>query len=537
MSFKRLRGVFLPFITVIIDLIWTIGFMNLLGRNINVVTILLPSLLLVIGCAYTIHFINQYYLEVNSNAYEHKKEIIVAAVKHIGKPLFFITMTTCIGFASLGVSQVVPIREFGLFLAFGILMLLILVFTFIPACLSLLKEPEKGIKKAQTPVILDKFLEIISKINTGNPYKVIVICIIFFLVFIAGVFRLRVENDNLAIFKKSDRITTENQFINKNLSGINIMNVVLESDEENLFTEPEILNKVKELQEYIESYPEVDDSQSIVDFLMLINKAMNNNNPEYKTIPANKNLISQYLLLYSMAGDPTDFNRLVDLNYKKIAIPYQVNVYNMNFYLKLAEKIKEWGKSNFPEKITTNVSGSLIITAKAFGNLVDTLVKSILLAFIIITILILILFKSVKLGIIAIIPNIFPILLNFGFMGWFGIPLDLPTSIFACVALGIAVDDTIHFCAKFKEELALCKDPVKAIKITLRITGVPIIITSISITTGFLVFLLSNFMPVFYFGLITAWVMVVCLFADLIFLPALLLVFLKGNAKEAALKK
>lgn len=523
LSLKSPRGVVLPLIGILIGLIWTIGFMTFMGKEINIVTIIIPSLLLAIGCAYTMHLLNQYYEEAKKEKNKNSKEIVLQTLCHIGKPLIFIAGTTMAGFSSLGVSNVVPIKEFGLFFAFGIFCMLLVVLFFLPACLAILTPFKSERNPKQFSLILTKLLFKIGEMNIQKPKIIISVSILFFGISVLGITKLKVECDNMAIFKKNAKVRIDNQTISEKLSGVNVMSVILEGEEEDTFKDPIILKKMIELQKYMENFKEVDTTHSLANFIQQMNMAIYDNNPNFKTVPDNKDLVAQYLLLYSNAGDPDDFDRYVDYDYKKVSIVYQVNIYNMKFYLKLAEKIKEFVYKNFPKNIKVEVTGALIITAKAFDEIVNTQIKSLSLAFIIITFLLFLLFKSFKLGLIAMIPNILPIMMSFGIMGWLGIRLDLPTSVFACVALGIAVDDTIHFSTRYSEELKRTNNPKEAMINTLQITGFPIIITSIAITLGFLVFVLSNFVPIILFGLITAWVMVICLIGDLILLPVLLI--------------
>lgn len=481
--FGSIRGTLLPLASLLMVMIWDLGLVSFMGKEINIVTIIVPSLLLAIGCAYLFHFMNQYYLEVEKEKGADGKKIVTMAITNIGKPLLFIAATTIVGFGSLGISDIAPVKDFGILLSFGIFCILMGALFFVPSFLCIIPPPKNTLKHD----VFEKSLFKFGKIVIARPILIVLTTIIILIISIVGITELKVETNHLSFFKKDDKVRIDNQLISKKLSGVNIMSVILESNKEDAFKKPFILKKMVVLQNYLESFKEIDCTSSIADYIRQINMAMNSDDTKFWTIPDSQQLVAQYLLLYSNGGEPDVFDRYIDYNFKKASILYHVNIYNLKFYLELAEKIKAFANSIFPEDIKVDVTGSLIVSAKTFDKIVETQVESIILATIIISVLIFFLFRSFKLGIIAMIPNTLPIFINFGLMGWLGIRLDLPSSIIAATALGIAVDDTIHFTNRYCYLLKRSGKPEESVIKTFQLTGFPIIITSITIASGFLI--------------------------------------------------
>lgn len=526
LNFRNLRGVIFPLMTVFITILWTVGTMILLDVGITIITTVLMPLLVVITASYNIHFMSQYETDLehhtNLKTPGANREAISSAFQHVYKPFFFIAVTTMAGFLSLGIAKIVPIHDMGVYMALGIAINYIAVNTFLPACLFLLSSPRPVVAKANKRQILDRLVHIFSGMVHRRPYTILVVTVLFSIGILLGFRELKVEMDNMSYFRKNDPVRLANEWICKEFSGINQMSVVIESDRENYFKHPDMLKKMIALQHYIESLPEVDSTLSIADFITRMNQAINDGDPNQAVIPEDLNTVSQYLLFYENSGNPDNFKQLVDYDFKNAVVLFRSNSWSMRVWREIARQIEIRANEIFPEDVHATVSGSLIITATAFDQIVTTQINSLLLAFATITTIMFILFRNIRLTLLSVVPNILPILLNFGFMGWLGIRLDLATSIIACVALGIGVDDTIHFTCRFLDERKRHASNKEVIHQTLLHTGKPMMRTTIAIVVGFQVFLISHFSAIFNFGLLTSWIMIICLLADLLLYPVLL---------------
>lgn len=537
MTFRKARGVIFPLLTIFVTILWTVGTMIFFDVEITIVTSILVPLLVVLSASYIIHFMSHYEMDLAHFSENPETGRNIDAIRstftHISKPLFFIALTTAAGFMSLGSADIAPIRDLGLFLSLGIGINCFTVNTLLPACLALIANPVPLQQQHRKAGILDRALDGIHLATSTRPNAILIGSLIVTLLAAASFTKLRVEMDNMSFFKRNDKVRVDNEWICREFSGINAMSVVLWTEKEDYFKSPEILKAMSRFQKYLEAYPEIDSTTSIADYVKRMNRAINDDDPGYDVIPDTRDAVSQYLLLYENSGDTDGFKRLVDYDFSKSVVLYRVNSWNMKVWRELARKIESDARQYFPDDVTVKISGSLMITAIAFDQIVATQIKSLSLAFVIVSILMYILFRSFRLMWLSLIPNILPILINFGMMGFLGIRLDLATAIIACVALGIGVDDTIHFTFRFLSELEKNSSIEKALQKTIYISGKPMIRTTLAIVIGFSVFAFSKFSTILHFGCMTGWIMAVCVITDLFLYPVVLAKFYKPIKKSS----
>jgi predicted RND superfamily exporter protein len=251
---------------------------------------------------------------------------------------------------------------------------------------------------------------------------------------------------------------------------------------------------------------------------------MHDEDPAYYAVPDERSLVAQYLLLYSMSGDPDDFERFVDFTYQSGNVSARLTHMNSRELVLFIDELEKYCERNFSPDLSIRVTGSTVLYANLTQSLVRGQIESILLALVAIFILMSLVFRSFILGALSMIPNIIPIFFTLGLMGWLGIDLDSSTTMIASVAIGIAVDDTIHFMIRYFREIQSGKDVGSAIENTIINTGRPIITTTIVIGSGFMTLLFASFIPTIYFGVLTAFTMFSALLGDLFVLPVVLLI-------------
>lgn len=636
-SFKKWAGTILPLVTVLISTIWTVGIISMTGFSFTVVTTCLPVLLIAVGSAFGIHIINHYYHELEQvkgilTKDEHY-DVIQASLKKVIKPVFLASLTTILGFLSILSSPVGPLKTFGLFSAVGVAIALILSLLFIPAVLSLKKNPE-GLIVTEDEAAEEKFLVKLYNYFSKKTPRILFLTLILVGASIYGIMHINIESSLIKYFPEDSFIRTDNNLIADKFSGTNSFSIEIKGEKAGDLTDPTVIKLMDDLSTYIMiNNPEVGKVLSFSDFIKRINKVMNypiidsiedeviddyvaddsfssgeddffddgffddmeeesfdepdnsiaaasNNYTEqyssnityeeflnllldihqnsssfnmsgdelikeinkmynfhgaaYNEVPTDlvkygaadneelKNLISQYLLLYSGSLDQFADDVLAPSSARMM-------VYIKNNETKTTKRIIEdvyrFAGNNFPENISVECSGvaalELALTDMITGSQIMSLLIALLLVFLIISIS----FKSPLAGLYGIIPLTIAIGINFGIMGIFHINLDMITALVASIAIGVGVDYTIHFLDTYHKQRLLSDDLELVSKNTIVTSGKAIIINAVSVALGFLVLIFSNFIVLRYIGILVAIIMITSSLAALTILPILLRLF------------
>ena len=370
--------------------------------------------------------------------------------------------------------------------------------------------------------------------------------LIFFVVLIAvsiyGILRLKVESDIIKAFPENSEIIIANNHIEDNLTGLLPLEIVVSSSNNETIINSKILNSIENLQDFLKSINEVTFTLSTVDIIKKVNQTINNGDPLYYKIPESEEKTGVYLNMASLYESRVVDN-FITHNKTSARISVRMKQVGSDRYDKILNRIKDYIDNNIPDNVSMEITGVVHLLIKMQDYLLVSQIKTFSLAFAIIFIVMIFLLRSIKLALISMIPNIIPVILTIGAMGYLGIRLDAGTMMIASVAIGIAVDDTIHFLYRFKKEfnqrvishadpksnlnpnMNIREDYIISIDQTLQHVGRAIIFTSIIAFCGFLALCLSQFKPIQHFGLLTAITMVNALIADLFVLPSCLLVF------------
>jgi len=525
--YRKILTIIFPMVSVIIALIWTIGLKGFLNSPITPISTTIFPLITVIGIATSIHLINQYILTFKNT--KDKNEAITNTFQKAGIPCFFTAITTAIGFASLVVSKVSGIKHMGLFCAFGIMSSFLISMIIIPVSMKFMNINTNN-KKNLILIKMENLLSKIASLNLKYPKTILIACFIVVCLMLIGVSRIKVEGSLIKYLKKSTQLRKDAEFMDKNLVGIANIDIVLYGHEDT-FKDPEILNKINDFQNTFHKHPNVSASYSVVDFLKLIYRALNGDKDEYYTIPRTHNAVAQSMLLYEMSGgDETP--QYITQNYDTTRISMRMKQMSTDERNDLISGIKTYLDNNF-KNIKYDLTGFEQLVSEHSKNIVSTQIQSMALAFIIILIFMIVLF-GFKGGLVSILPNIFPIAFVFGIMGFF-FNLSTGTSIIAAIAIGIVVDDTIHYFTHFKREIIKTGDSKVAMKNSLKNVGIALCFTSIVLILGFSTFLFSQTKIITDFGILSIVAIFFALIGDLFIGPILLSkfnVFKKKEVKE-----
>ena len=524
-SFRKTKIVLLPLMAIGISLSFAMAFLYFLGYSINNVTTLIPPLLMAIMIADSIHLVGETIQSARDN-----DDPIRTSMRSLFFPCLLTTITTSVGFLSLTTSTIPPVRELGIVVGVGVFFALIITFTFLPAViknLNVLSEKRRGKieegkeKSGRKSIQLDGFLKKLAEFNEKNRILILIGTVGLIVFSIMGILRINVETSVLEYFRKSSNIYSSTMFVEENISGVHTLNISLEADTQDHFKDPEVLSSIEKIHSFLYTIPEVDKVVSPIDYIKDINMSFHNENMQYYSIPHSKELVSQYLLLYGRE----DLDDFVDSKWQWATIRVRLKEHNTIALDKIMKRIDKHLRQYSNVIPKAELLGQTVLEVETNNMVTSGQIRSLGLAMIVIFFMMFLVFRSISVGLISIVPNILPILINFGIMGWFGIRLDSATSMIAAMGIGIVVDDTIHYLHSYGEALRSTGDHTKAMCMSLADKGRPIILTSIILFFGFGVLTISKFVPTSYFGLLSAMLMINALLADLIILPCILMTF------------
>lgn len=516
--------VLLPLMVVMVVVTWTFGLMALLQVPLSLLTMIVPVFLIAIGTAYCLHIIAEYILISHSVGSGTRKEAVIVTFSHTAFPCTLAVFTTLIGVGSLFVNNIRAIHEFALSACIGILVLLITVVVLLPPVLVLIPRSEKKMAGgAGIGRLLDRLLHAIVLLNLKHQRALFYTIGISALLAVIGIFFIQVETNPVEYFKKNTPISRNFHDIHEKLSGSLPINVVVESNQDSYFEDPQHIAEIKRLQQYLETLPDVDKSISFADYVMLVHYALNQYDSKYYAIPEQDYETRMAINNYKGLLGEDLFSGFMTPELRKANILLLTHMSSTKDFLKAREKILAHVRQHFPEQLEVEVTGFGMAISASSQLLTMGQIKSLTLSLALIFAVMYLLFLSGKVGLIAILPNCFPILMNFGIMGWLGIPLSASTSMIASIAIGLAVDDTIHYLYRYNREFKKDLDKDRALRDTIKNIGKPIIFTSLTISIGFFVLMFSHFKPTATFGFLMVITMLTALIGDLLLLPALML--------------
>ncbi|MBI4776653.1 MAG: MMPL family transporter, partial [Deltaproteobacteria bacterium] len=510
----------LPLASVLLTLLWTLGLMAWTGTAMSMLTMIVPVFLIAVGTAYCLHLMSDYVDRVERCP--SRREAVFETFSRLTLPTALAVLTTAIGIGSLLVNRIVAIREFAIFSCFGIFSLLIILLTFFPSVLVLAPTPTKKKQDSARGRLSAAFIELVIRLNLKHQRVVLPVLGIVALVCGIGVFRLQIQTNPIGYFKENTPVSRHFHDIYRDMSGSFPINVFMSGSTDDYFEDPEHVADIARFQKYVETLPEVDKTISFADYLKLVNYVLNRFNPEYYALPTQAYQIRMLINNYKIILGEEMLTRFMNPNFSATNILLLTHISSSRGFLRTRDMILAYAHSDFSKDIRWDVTGFGIVLSASSHLITTGQVKSLSLTVVLVFGIMFLLFLSSKVGLIAIVPNLFPIVINFGIMGWFGIELSMVTSLIAGIAIGLAVDDTIHYLVRYNIEFKKDLDDTNALAATLRHVGRPIVFTSLTISLGFSVLAFSSFNPTAVFGVLMVITMISALVGDLMILPSLM---------------
>ncbi|MDA3944254.1 MAG: efflux RND transporter permease subunit [Bacteroidetes bacterium] len=495
---RSIRHTISTLAVVLISTIWAFGLMAVLGISIYAVTIMIPVMLIAIGVADGIHLYSHLHLFLDEQPNATVKEALGDMIRNMWKPVVMTSVTTAVGFISLLTSEVLPIKYFGLFTAFGVLMAMILSLVFIPAfgfAFGISRKKKKQQSKTEKHSFTERLANNFALATIRHKVLVISTTVILLVVSIFGIQKVYINSSFLENFERDSDIVLTDAFVNKHFGGTSSINVILESEDKDAMIRPEVEKLIDEMQTEVETLALVGNSFSISDYIRRMNQVMHADDPAFDVIPDSQEMIAQYLLLYEMSGDPENLWKVVDYDYRKANVTVQLksdNSKDLNQTIEILEKYR----APFSElNVEMNFAGSGYKALVFTGLILNGQIKSLLMSIVIIIILLALMFRKVSIGFIGAIPVVLTAAISFGVMGLLNISLSTTTALVSSIAIGIGIDYAVHFIERYKIYALQTKDKSLTIGETMHHSGRAIAFNAFVVIMGFLVLLFSVFPP------------------------------------------
>jgi hypothetical protein len=516
-AFRTLRGMLLPAVTTGIGLVWTLGLMGYFDVPIDIGTIVLPTLLIAVGSAYATHVVARYYEEVEVGG--DGAAIGARILGHLGLPVLVTALTTVLGFASLVVYRISAIRHLGIFAVFGITALFVLALTFTVAALTLLRVRQGSAATARETEMVGRTLDAVVRFSTGHRLGVTVVAIALVVFFGWGIRYVAIETSYLSYFPRDSPIVEAARAVSERMhSGQASFLVVVDGPGENAMGRLDALQRLAALQDFINRVPGVDLTTSLVDYVKLLNRVFHDDDPAHYGLPATDAAVEQYLLVL----DPETIEGVVSPDFSRAAIFVRSHLDSSADMKDALVRIERFARDSFPSGFSIHPTGTVVLLNQTADDLSAGQVQSVIVAMIVVFLVLSLQFLSLRFGLVAMVPNLVPIVLFFGMLGWTGISLSLATSMIASIALGIGVDEAVHLLSEFNHHVRKHADERAAVRAAMQSVGPPLVYSTVALTLGFLVLAGSSFVPLRHFGWFSAMNVVASLFADLILLPIVL---------------
>jgi len=514
LSFRTWRAVWVPLATIALAVGWTLALVVVLGQTLNAVTFMIPALLSALGLSYSVHVVSEYYDALRESRDGGPAQRVAVALAKVALPVGLTGLTTAVGFASLTLSPLPAVREFGLLSVIGVVCTVAASLTFTPAVLALLPAPRRLPRDGGAG--FERFAAGLARFDLTRRPLIFGIFAALFALALLGATRIRIGTEQISKFRPEDPVRVHFEAVNQHLEGANPFFVVLESEARDAFLKPANLREIEALQEWLEAQPEIGGTTSLADYVKLLNRGFHENQPDHLVIPQRRQLVSQLLLF----GASPELRRFVEAGYRTTTIQVRARVIDSDEVEQLTRRI-EARLAALPERLQGRVTGISVVLNRALDGIIRGQALSVVAALGIIYLILALLFLSARIGLIALVPNVIPVAAYFGALGWSGTSLNTGTGLIAPVVVGIAVDDTIHYFARFIREAKRLGDEERATAAALSSVGRPVTYTTAALCAGFLCLTLAEFRTQAEIGVLAAFSLAFAWVADMVLTPAL----------------
>ena len=551
-----------------VSVIWSMGLLIGLGYPVHIMSSMIPVFLMAIATD-SIHIFNEFYFRFrelkNSSPFiplqrgTAKKQAVLDTMRVVGQPVKYTALATAAGFAVLAIMHIIPVKVFGIFIAFGTIVIRLMSFSLIPAAMMLVSEKKILAATGGEDEKENRAARILKKLGAIGARKstITVIVGIVVLIFAAiGISRINVNNNMVKWFKAGSDVRKSDRIINEKLGGTALGYIVAVSEEDDFIKRPETMRYIESLQRDMEKLPNVGKTFSVVDYVKRISKVFNNNNPAFDRVPDTKEAVAQYLFMFNMSAKPRDLDNVVDYPFRKANIWVQLKTWDANAMQDVINRVKAYTAAYPLTGVEFKPAGTTYFNLVWNNEVLYDMLKGFIIALIIVFVILVFNFRSFKWALIAYMPLLFTIAVIYGAVGFMGKDFDMPISVLSCLSLGMAVDFAIHFISRFRrrigeksevekmrsledEEKILTSQPLNlstsqlpnselitdALLWTAARPGKGIIRNAILFATAFSAMIFAPLTPYVTVGLFIAGMMFLSALMSIIYLPALIVMF------------
>jgi predicted RND superfamily exporter protein/CRP-like cAMP-binding protein len=519
-AFRTPQGVVVPMTTALLSIVWTAGAMALLDLPLNALTTAVPSLLLAVGFAEDVHMISEYHERLRHG--EDKRAALRGMLEDSGLPILVTTGTTVLGFLGLATTSITLLVQFGFAAALGLTMNFVVTLLVLPVMLHWWPVPRVARRAAFAEEsghgAIPRLMERLAAFIVARRSVIVVVAALFLVGSLWGWRSLRVDTDWVSYFPEQSALRQRMADLHRSLSGGLVLYVVVDTGRPDGVKDPAVLRKIAGIQEFLRSTGRVDATVSLADHVKLMHREMNGGAAAFAAVPDSAEEIAQYLLLL----DTQDTAKLVSFDGASANVLVRHNLSSSWELAALLRDLDAHVARDVPRSISVRATGEDVLVNRAADILAVNELMSFGTTLLIIGLIHALLFTSLRAGFLSLVPNVVPIVYNFGVMGLVGIPLNVGTAIVGSIAIGIAVDDTVHHMIHYSRELKRHHNQRRAMVDTLRSQGRPVIYVSVALAAGFLVLGFSSFVPTRQAGLLCGLIMLVAMVGELTLTPLLM---------------
>ena len=534
--FRSFRATFISIMTVCIGVMWTLGIVGILEYELTVLTAIIPPLIIVIGMPNCIFLINKYQHELNKHG--NKSLSLKKVITKIGNATLMTNVTTASGFATFITTDSKLLNEFGVVASLSILSIFILCLLIIPIVYSFLPVPDEKHLEHQNKKWITTLLNWMVNVVKTKKIEVYVISVIMLALSIIGIYKIEISGSFIDDMPRNTEFFDDILYYEKEFNGILPLEIYIDSKRKKSITKLSTIKKMEIVENIIKKFPELSRPISVVSLVKYSKQAFYNGNPKYYQVPTSQE--NSFILSYAKnsTSEVDLLNNFVDSTGQYTRITTFMKDMKIERMERIEEELNAEIEKVMPaERFEVFLTGKAYLFQKGTYFLVDNLVWSLGLAVVLISLFMAYLFRNFRMIIISLIPNLLPLLITAGLMGYIGIPIKPSTILIFSIAFGISVDDTIHFLAKYRQELQDNKWQVKkSVYNSVRETGLSMFYTSIVLFFGFSVFVVSNFGGTVALGALVSGTLLLAMLSNLLLLPSLLLTLDKSIANEKVLK-
>jgi len=522
--FRGIAGVVMPLVAVVLSLLATLSIMSLSGTPITVPTQILPSFLLAVGVGYSVHILAIFYQQRRAGVDERAS--IAHALGHSGLAILMTSLTTAGGLISFSAAELAPVADFGIFGPIGVVMALFFTIVLLPPLTAVFPMGQAGAAgRERGERASQRVLVRVGNFAYRRAPFVTVVASGILVVAMLGALQLRFSHDPISWFPEDDFFRVSNDLMNEELKGSMFLEATIDTGVENGLHDPELLHHLDELRRRMSAL-QVEDVivgkvLSVLDVVKETNQALNENRPEAYAVPDDRQLIAQELLLFENSGSD-DLEDLVDSQFSMARITVKTSMTDGIQYDGFIRRLDRMFHDELGDDVDYEFTGLMMIMGGTINAMIRTMARAYLIALAIITPLLVLVIGRLRVGLVAMVPNLAPILITLGLMGWVGIPIDAFTLLIGSIAIGLAVDDTIHFMHHFRANFEATGDVQASIERTLHTTGQALLYTSVVLASGFFIYVFATMSNMVNFGFLTGLTIILAFLADLILAPALL---------------